>query len=363
MEIKITWNSYSVVKTMKDRSNIAKGQSFWNNSSNAGNKSNMTKQNTDYLFARQLSEEMGSSINRIQPGGKASNYDKVSRNSSEQYRPPTNESNKMFDFGVLNQDHGVNFDAIGEHLSDEDQDESSKVTNNFGSRNRNRELEIIKEIKDRPEISVKEPSSATTPILASTFNINPEGSEYSSTSERDNKNKMSKIPTSSFNHENSISSSREHDSFNKDSDEESKNSFYNININSAKVSNESEKKKLPAIQKGIFKRSQTKVSPYKSKNKDTRSSYLIKNSSYGKFRVEEQMLIKYICPTPSVNSNLFKVAKEINNTMRQKSSSQPDLVNNLQWRKIKVQNLNMSEYSWIKSYVSFKIELRNQILQ
>ena len=243
MEIRIIWSSYSVVKTMKERSNILKGQSFWNNSSYAGYKSNMTKQNTDYLFARQLSEEMGSSINRIQPAGKFSNYDKISRNSSEQYRPPTNESNKMFDFWALNQDHGINFDAIGEHLSDEDQDESSKVTNNFGSRTRYKDIQIIKEITDYPEIPVKEPNSATTPILASTFHINSEWSDQSNHSNNENKNKMSKIPTSSFNHENSnSSSSREHDSFNKSSHEESKSSFYNININSAKVSNESEKK-------------------------------------------------------------------------------------------------------------------------
>lgn len=134
---------------MKDNPNIEQAHSFGNNSSNANTKSNITKQNTDYLFARQLSEELESTINKIQPGGKASNCDKASRNSSEHYRPPTAESNKMFEFGVTNQDNGGSIDIIGEHFSDEDQDESSNVTNSFGNKIR----------KDQTQISEEEKSS------------------------------------------------------------------------------------------------------------------------------------------------------------------------------------------------------------
>ena len=55
----------------------------------------MVKQNTDYLFARQLSEEMESTIVRIQPGSKASNYDKASRHSSELLRNSNNNPEKQ----------------------------------------------------------------------------------------------------------------------------------------------------------------------------------------------------------------------------------------------------------------------------
>ena len=101
----------------------------------------MTKQNTDYLFARQLSEEMESTIVRIQPGSRgsrASNYDNASRHSSEAFRN-FNESNKqLLYFGGNTDTFCVNPDKsyqgispIGEHITDEE--ESSRFASNFGT--------------------------------------------------------------------------------------------------------------------------------------------------------------------------------------------------------------------------------------
>jgi hypothetical protein len=72
-------NSYSVVKTIVDRSSFGAAPSFNNCSDRNISKMVIAKQNTDYLFARQLSEEMESTIVRIQPGSKISNYDKISK--------------------------------------------------------------------------------------------------------------------------------------------------------------------------------------------------------------------------------------------------------------------------------------------
>jgi hypothetical protein len=58
--------SFNVTKTWK-----LQGNNDHNSlcpSDEKGNKSPMVKQSTDYLFARQLSEEMESTIARIQPG-------------------------------------------------------------------------------------------------------------------------------------------------------------------------------------------------------------------------------------------------------------------------------------------------------
>lgn len=99
-----------------------------------------------------------------------------------------------------------------------------------------------------------------------------------------------------------------------DSDTELEASFYNINVNSVKVSNETEKRnKLPAVQNRLFKRSHTKVSTYNIRIKDSSESCSMKNIAFDNRKFEEENLIKYLVPDLSDSTNLFAVAKILDN--------------------------------------------------
>lgn len=127
-------------------------------------KPQIAKQNTDYLFARQLSEEMESTIVGIQPGGKASNFDKLSKNSSELQRPPTIiDSNRIVSFCANNQDFNIEISPIGEHGTDED--ESSKMASNFTSTNLKEHPNNINIFNDAVELQEKANFSEQSFIL------------------------------------------------------------------------------------------------------------------------------------------------------------------------------------------------------
>lgn len=177
---------------MKDKSLIDKTPTL-NHSSQANNYSNMGKTNTDLLYARQLSEEMESTIVGIMPGGKISNYDKASRNSSEpdKYRRNSVENFRLFDFTANHFDFGINIDPIGEHLPDEEQDNSSKFGNRLVSfTNGGFQEQALKKPK---ELGVYYSMNAI-PISAMFGGSN---NEVFSVDEDDRR--ISKIPTSSFN--------------------------------------------------------------------------------------------------------------------------------------------------------------------
>jgi hypothetical protein len=185
--------SYSLAKTMKDNT-TTEGRASLNKSEKAHRYVNMVKQNTDYLYARQLSEEMESTIVRIQPGGKASNCDKVSRNSSEVFRQGTNDSNKMLYFGAQNQEKSKDISPIGEHIIDEDIEESSKFASNFGVNYLKDKAPFIKNHRDVGKSHYRTKSAQQEkPILASPSDLNPDGTSHV---DDEDAIKLNKIPTS-----------------------------------------------------------------------------------------------------------------------------------------------------------------------
>lgn len=171
----------------------------------------MVKQNTDYLFARQLSEEMESTIFRIQPGSRASNYDKISKNSSEAHRNASDSGKHLF-FGISNQDYSHknqdnmnDISPIGEHITDEDEsskfghigtsklkDHSSNAWTFKDAVERQNNLENIEE--NEPNLSTPFHFTINAPIRVEPGEIN-----------------FSKIPTSFFNKVQSDSSSSDYD--------------------------------------------------------------------------------------------------------------------------------------------------------
>lgn len=174
-------------------------------------KSPMVKQNTDYLFARQLSEEMESTIVRIQPGSRASNYDKISRNSSDAHRNASDSGKQLF-FGITNQDYSLkNLDnmkdisPIGEHITDED--ESSKF-GHIGTSKLKDYSSNVWTFKDAVEQQIDQENNEENDPNPSTpfrFTINaPIRVEVDD-------NNFSKIPTSFFNKVQSDSSSSDFD--------------------------------------------------------------------------------------------------------------------------------------------------------
>lgn len=213
--------SYGVARTMKIMKNLEKAPTL--NKTSIFMRNN-TKSNTDFLYTKQLSEEMESTIMGIQPGGKASNYgkhtlywiyfimlenlnvlylDKVSRNSSdvEKYRPNSNENNRMFENPINNGELSINFGPIGEHLPDEEQDNSTKFAGNFAYINIENSS---KPEPDPPVVKIGETKSRLERLSFSMLNKQDRPFIIDANINRDLK--ITKIPTSSFNQDQSMES-------------------------------------------------------------------------------------------------------------------------------------------------------------
>lgn len=224
--------SFIGTKTLKAEVSIHNKSSIYPEKNLVKTRPNMVKQNTDYLFARQLSEEMESTIVRIQPGSKASNYDKVSRQSSSVYKK-SNDSNKML-FGATfhepsqqNPNSIIDIAPIGEHITDED--ESSKFASNFGTTKLKEKTGNDRTFRDAiEECSNMNEKKKENIILASSFDL-------SLTRKDSQDNNMVKLPTSSFNQEHSESSFIQEASSDEESDgrHTSGTIKYNINVKSS----------------------------------------------------------------------------------------------------------------------------------
>ena len=111
---------------------------------------------------------------------------------------------------------------------------------------------IPKETKEPSYSPVKEQNSPVTPILVTSFNINNEISNNVDDCDEENKCRLSRIPTSSFNHDNSNDTSEKSNySMNKDIEKITVNSLYNQYINSSKPEKETSSQNLLPIQKDL----------------------------------------------------------------------------------------------------------------
>ena len=191
-----------------------------------------------------------------------------------------------------------------------------------------------------PESPLKDENSAVTPILVTSFNIKKELSSRSNDSNEENKWRLSRLPTSSFNRDNSIDSSvKSNDISNREIERYSENS---INNNQSKVDRDIDEQNYLSIQNVLTNKSNSKAISNKWKSRNSFGSHFVLRPSFENVWVEEQLLIKYCWPTKSMYSNLFSVAKELHNSMSKEASTNKT-TNYTQLRKIKIQNLNTTK--------------------
>ncbi|CAI2383760.1 unnamed protein product [Moneuplotes crassus] len=222
----------------------------------------MVKQNTDYLIARQLSGEMESTIFKIQPGSRASNYDITSRRSSEVIRNPS-DSNKLLYFGgnfqdnqQCNEDKGFQvISPIGEHITDED--ESSRFASNFGTSKKNRKgVPTFCDAVENQDL--RKQSSADDSPMPFALAINNDDMQ-------DNQSYLKKKTSDFMGKQESLSESSSFNNSSESDETEEAEDFansvnYNINVQSSKGTNISKEKIVPISKIKMFKRSQTKIS-------------------------------------------------------------------------------------------------------